>query len=134
MVELSLFFLGVTTRYGQAKTLTDASVRNCKGDLVAFRPTIMVGAVWETIRKGIIAKVNTGGAVKKTMFNGAMTVKRASVPVLSQLADTAVLSSVKAATGGRLRLALSGGAALSRETQEFLTVALVTMLQGAFIF
>jgi long-chain acyl-CoA synthetase len=79
MVELSLFFLGVTTRYGQAKTLTDASVRNCKGDLVAFRPTIMVGAVWETIRKGIIAKVNTGGAVKKTMFNGAMTVKRASV-------------------------------------------------------
>jgi len=49
---------------------------------------------------------------------------------LSQIADSAVLSNVKAATGGRLRLALSGGAALSRETQEFLTVALVTMLQG----
>ncbi|KAG6852028.1 hypothetical protein C0995_007808, partial [Termitomyces sp. Mi166 len=41
-----------------------------------------------------------------------------------------VLSSVRAATGGRLRIALSGGAALSRETQEFLSTALVTVLQG----
>jgi long-chain acyl-CoA synthetase len=53
---------------------------------------------------------------------------------LSQIADSVVLSGVRAATGGRLRLALSGGAALSLETQEFLTVALVTMLQGASYF
>jgi len=57
-------------------------------------------------------------------------VKKAGVPGLSQLADSAVLSNVKAATGGRLRLAMSGGAPLSHETQEFLTVALVTVLQG----
>jgi len=68
--------------------------------------------------------------VKKNVFNGAYAVKKAGVPVLSQIADSAVLSNVKAATGGKLRLALSGGAALSRETQEFLSVALVTMLQG----
>jgi long-chain acyl-CoA synthetase len=136
MVELSLFFVGVTIGYGRVKTLTDASVRNCKGDIVSFRPSLMVGvpAVWETIRKGILAKINASGALKKSVFNGAMTVKKAGVPVLSQIADSVVLSGVRAATGGRLRLALSGGAALSLETQEFLTVALVTMLQGASYF
>jgi long-chain acyl-CoA synthetase len=135
LAEAAFVFIGLTQGYARVKTLTDASVRNCKGDLVAFRPTIMVGvpAVWETIRKGIIAKVNAGGSVKKSVFNGAMSVKKAGVPVLSQLADSVVLSGVRAATGGRLRLALSGGAALSRETQEFLSVALVTMLQGVYI-
>jgi long-subunit acyl-CoA synthetase (AMP-forming) len=31
------------------------------------------------------------------------------IPVLAQLADSFVLSKVRAATGGRLRVALSGG-------------------------
>jgi len=98
----------------------------------AFRPSVMVGvpAVWETIRKGILGKVNGGGAIKKTMFNGAMAAKKNRTPILSQLADSVVLSSVRAATGGRLRIAMSGGAAISRETQEFLNIALVTVVQG----
>ena len=132
IVELSLFFVGMKTGYGRVKTLTDASVRQCKGDIVTFRPSIMVGvpAVWEQIRKGIISKVNASGALKKSVFNGAMAAKRSSIPGLSQLADAAVLNNIKQATGGRLRLALSGGAALSKETQDFLSTALVTMLQG----
>lgn len=132
VVELALFTFGMKSGYGRVKTLTDASVRNCKGDLVAFRPTILVGVpqVWETIRKGILAKVNASGTLKKNIFNGAMAIKKAGVPVLTDVADAVVLSGVRAATGGRLRLAMSGGAALSRETQEFLSVALVTMLQG----
>ncbi|KAG6875507.1 hypothetical protein C0992_003557, partial [Termitomyces sp. T32_za158] len=122
IVELIMLFVGMPSGYGRVKTLTDASVRNCKGDISAFRPSIMVGvpAVWETIRKGIIAKVNGGGAVKRSVFNGAYAAKKANVPVIAQLADSVVLSSVRAATGGKLRIALSGGAAISRETQEFL--------------
>ena len=48
--------------YGTVKTLTDTSVRNCVGDIRAFRPTILIGvpAVWELIRKGIVAKVKAG--------------------------------------------------------------------------
>ncbi|KAF8553880.1 long-chain-fatty-acid-CoA-ligase, partial [Imleria badia] len=132
VVEVTLFTVGMKTGYGRVKTLTDASVRKCKGDIVAFQPTILVGVpqVWEMIRKGIITKVNASGSLKKMVFNGAMAVKKANVPVLSDIADALVLSGVKAATGGRLRLAMSGGAALSKETQEFLSVALVTMLQG----
>lgn len=136
IVELCMLFVGMPSGYGRVKTLTDASVRNCKGDIAAFRPSIMVGvpAVWETIRKGILTKVHSGGAVKRSIFNGAMSAKKNNVPILAQLADSVVLSGVRAATGGKLRLALSGGAAISRETQEFLTTALVTVLQGALIY
>lgn len=132
IVELIMLFVGMPTGYGRVKTLTDASVRNCKGDISEFRPSIMIGvpAVWETIRKGILAKVHAGGSLKKSVFNGAMAAKKKNIPVLAQLADSVVLTGVRAATGGRLRIALSGGAAISRETQEFLTNALVTVLQG----
>ncbi|KDR78211.1 hypothetical protein GALMADRAFT_1307016 [Galerina marginata CBS 339.88] len=132
IVEMIMLFVGMPSGYGRVKTLTDASVRNCKGDISAFRPSIMVGvpAVWETIRKGILAKVHSGGTIKKSLFNGAIAAKKKNLPVLAQLADTVVLAGVRAATGGRLRIALSGGAAISRETQEFLTTALVIVLQG----
>jgi len=132
IVELIMLFVGMPSGYGRVKTLTDASVRGCKGDMNAFRPSIMVGvpAVWETIRKGILSKVHSSGTIKRYMFNGAIVVKKNKTPILSQLADSVVLSGVRAATGGRLRLALSGGAAISHETQEFLNLALVTVLQG----
>jgi hypothetical protein len=75
VVELSFVFLGICSGYGRVKTLTDQSVRNCKGDIKAFRPTVMVGvpAMWELIRKGILAQVNNSGSVRKSMFNGAMS-------------------------------------------------------------
>ncbi|KAG6867150.1 hypothetical protein C0995_005395, partial [Termitomyces sp. Mi166 len=76
-----------------------------------------------------VEKVNGGGAIKKTVFNGAFTAKKANVPVIAQSADSVVLSSIHTATGGRLRIAPSGGAAISRKTQEFLSTALVTVLQ-----
>lgn len=132
VVELILVFVGVTFGYGKIKTLTDASVRHCKGDIKEFRPSIMVGvpAIWETIRKGILTQVNAGGAVKKTIFHGSVKIKKAGVPGLTQLVDSVVLSQIKAATGGKLRLALNGGSAMSRETHEFLNTVLVTVLQG----
>lgn len=132
IVELTLFFVGMETGFGKVKTLTDASVRNCLGDLRAFKPSIMVGvpAVWETIRKGIVSKVNQSGALKKNVFDIAYSVKKNNVPVLTPVVDRVVFAKIAEQTGGRLRLVLSGGAALSRETQEFLSVALVTVLQG----
>ncbi|TFK68797.1 long-chain-fatty-acid-CoA-ligase [Pluteus cervinus] len=132
IVELIMLFVGMPSGYGRVKTLTDASVRNCKGDISTFKPSVMVGvpAVWETIRKGILAKVHSGGTLRKAVFNGALNAKKNGIPVLAQVADAVILSGVRAATGGRLRIALSGGAAVSRETQEFLSVALVTLVQG----
>ena len=132
IVELIMLFVGIPSGYGRVKTLMDASVRGCEGDMNAFRPSIMVGipAIWETMHKGILASVNSSGTVKRFLFHGAIAAKKNSTPILSQLADAAVLRGFRAATGGRLRIALCGGAAISRETQEFLNVALVTLVQG----
>lgn len=66
---------------------------------------------------------------KQSIFNGALTLKK-NVPLTKGLIDNVILREVQANTGGRLRLGMSGGAALSRETQEFLDLALVTLLQG----
>ncbi|MCO5573629.1 hypothetical protein L7F22_027401 [Adiantum nelumboides] len=52
-------------------------------------------------------------------FKAGYTLKQNKVPLLSNAADAVVFSKVRAQTGGRLRLTLSGGAALSKETQEF---------------
>jgi long-chain acyl-CoA synthetase len=132
VVEITLAFYGMTTGYGRIKTLTDASVRNCLGDIRAFRPTIMIGvpAVWESIRKGIIGKVNQSGTLRNSLFNAALSVKRADVPILKGIVDSVVFSQIKEQMGGRLRLGLSGGSAISRETQEFLSLALVRVIQG----
>jgi len=37
-------------------------------------------AVWELIRKGIPAQVNSSGTLRKSMFDGVLTVKKANVP------------------------------------------------------
>ena len=45
IVELVMILVGMPCGYGRVivKTLTDASVRNCKGDISAFLPSIIVG-------------------------------------------------------------------------------------------
>ena len=137
VVELALGYIGLQIGYGRIRTLTDASVRNCQGDLKECKPTIMIGVpqIWETIRKGILNNVNKASAVKRSIFKAGMSIKKAGVPILSDIVDSVVFSQVKAQTGGQLRYVLNGGAALSIETQQFLTSALVTVLQGkAFCF
>ncbi|GAB5587267.1 long-chain fatty acid-CoA ligase [Umbelopsis nana] len=133
LVENLCLYWGVTLGYGTVRTLTDASVRNCKGDIKEFRPTILTGVptVWESIRKGILAGVNSSPTVKK-VFERAFTAKAwlmergLPTPVLDKL----VFSKIKAQVGGRLRFGLSGGAPISLETQKFLSVCLAPILGG----
>jgi long-chain acyl-CoA synthetase len=132
--ELCSILWGGTIGYATVKTLTEASTRNCKGDIKEFRPTILVAipAVWESIRKGIIGRVH-GTGLKEKIFWGAFSAKsflqRWHLPGTSVL-NAIVFNKVKDATGGRLRLSLSGGAPLAVETQHFMTVCVATLLQG----
>ncbi|KAK4685986.1 long-chain acyl-CoA synthetase, partial [Tremellales sp. Uapishka_1] len=136
VVEMSWVFAGMPIGYGRVKTLTDASVRECKGDILEFRPSIMVGvpAVWELIRKGILAKVESSGALKKSVFNFALKAKQAatsySIPFISGLTDAIVFNQVRQQTGGRMKIMFNGGGAVSKSTQQFLSTALVTLIQG----
>ncbi|SCZ97936.1 BZ3500_MvSof-1268-A1-R1_Chr3-3g06468 [Microbotryum saponariae] len=134
-VEMTLLYVGIPIGYGTVKTLTDTSVRNCAGDIRAFKPTIMCGvpAVWELIRKGIMAKVKAGGGVKQKLFNYAVNAKKAAGPgtLTARIADAVVFKPVKQGTGGALKYIINGGASVSKETQQFLSTALCdTMIQG----
>ncbi|KAK9720730.1 long-chain fatty acid-CoA ligase [Basidiobolus ranarum] len=133
-VENYIVYLGLPIGYSNPRTLTDASVRNCKGDLRELCPTIMCGvpAVWETIRKGVMSQVQNSGKLARVVFDLAFRnknfLKNAGIP--SGIWDTIIFNKIKKATGGRLRYALSGGAPIAPETQAFLTTCICTVLQA----
>ncbi|KAL2408286.1 Long-chain-fatty-acid-CoA ligase 1 [Exophiala dermatitidis] len=135
MFENVCLFWGGTMGYGNPKTLSDTSVRNCKGDIREFRPTILIGvpAVWESVKKGILAKINSGSFVVKNLFWGALSLKQtllgAKLPGAGLL-DAIVFKKLKDATGGRLRIAFNGGGPISQETIKFISYAVTPMISG----
>jgi long-chain acyl-CoA synthetase len=136
LVELCALYMGVTIGYASPKTLTDSSVRNCPGDLRAFRPSIMFGvpSVFETIRKGVLAKVAEGGWVKSAVLDWAVALKKAEIPFVSGFVDRKILSNVRAATGGNIKILMSGGASISYDTQEWMSLTVASMIQGGLLF
>ena len=133
--ENACIFWGGTMGYGNPKTLSDASVRNCKGDIREFKPTILVGvpAVWESVKKGIIGKVNAGSPIVKNMFWGAMAAKSflmsSGLPG-SGILDAVVFKKIKDATGGQLRICMNGGGPIAKDTQRFISMAITPMVSG----
>jgi long-chain acyl-CoA synthetase len=121
--------------YGNPKTLSDQSVKNCKGDIRELKPTVLIGvpAVWESIKKGIVAKVNEGSPLVQKLFWGALWAKgnmmHYNLPG-SGILDSVVFKKVKEATGGRLRICLNGGGPVSKDTQRFISMAITPMING----
>lgn len=121
--------------YGNPKTLSDASVRNCKGDIAEFRPSVLVGvpAVYETVKKGILNKVNQLPAMRQKLFWAAMSAKSflcsSGIPGTGVL-DAVVFKKVREATGGRLRIMMYGGGPMAKETQHFLSMTIAPMICG----
>ncbi|TVY24155.1 Acyl-CoA synthetase [Lachnellula hyalina] len=133
--ENSCLYWGGTMGYGSPRTLSEANMRNCKGDIQEFKPTLLVGipAVYETVKKGVIANIEKGGPVLKTLFWSAYYAKQFlmqnNLPG-SGILDAVVFNKVKAATGGRLRFCMSGAAPIARGTQEFISLAIAPMING----
>src|SRR5271156_2743833 len=105
--ENACIYWGGVMGYGNPKTLSDTSVKNCKGDIREFKPTILVGvpAVWESVKKGIVGRVNNASFITRNLFWGAMSAKSfllaTGLPGVGIL-DSVVFNKVKDATGGRL--------------------------------
>ncbi|CAO3607768.1 unnamed protein product [Cunninghamella blakesleeana] len=131
LVQSLCIFLGLTLGYGSIRTLTDVSVRNCKGDIQEFAPSIMTGVpqVWETIRKTILSKVVERGPRIERIFHGAIDWKE-YLGGYGGFLDKVVFKTVKQQLGGRMRYGLSGGAPLSIETQRFLSLSLCPIVTG----
>ncbi|KAI9839230.1 MAG: hypothetical protein M1819_003223 [Sarea resinae] len=133
--ENACLYWGGTMGYGNPRTLSDTSVRNCKGDIREFKPTILVGvpAVWEQVKKGIVAKVTQSSFVVRNLFWGALAAKSfmmsAGLPG-SGILDTVVFKKIKEATGGRLRICMNGGGPIAKDTQRFISMAITPMIGG----
>jgi long-chain acyl-CoA synthetase len=133
--ENAVIFWGGCMGYGNPRTLSDTSMRNSKGDIRELRPSVLIGVphVWETVKKGIIAKVNQGSYITQRLFWGAMAAKNmllyTGLPGAAVL-DSIVFSKVREATGGRLRICMNGGGPIAKDTQRFISVAITPMING----
>ncbi|CAL9731954.1 long-chain-fatty-acid--CoA ligase 1 [Monosporozyma unispora] len=133
--ELVGFYWGGIIGYANVKTLSAQSMRNCKGDIQEFKPTLMVGvaAVWETIRKGILQQINALPTITQKIFWSAYYTKlklnKWGLPGGNMIGNL-VFKKIKEATGGKLRYMCNGGSPISKDAQEFLSNILCPMLIG----
>ncbi|KAJ3066947.1 long-chain fatty acid-CoA ligase [Podochytrium sp. JEL0797] len=136
VVEMTFLYMGIPLGYGSVKTLTDNSVRNCKGDIRELRPTILTGvpAVWDGIRKAVESKIRDASFVSQAVFYAAFHLKWALISsglgFLAAPLNSLVFDTIKEQVGGRLRFALSGGAPISKSTHQFLNVTATQLIIG----
>ena len=76
--ENACLYWGGTMGYGTIRTLSQTNCRNCKGDIEEFKPSLFIGvpAIWEQVKKGILARVDGGSALTKKIFWAAYAMKR----------------------------------------------------------
>ena len=121
------------------------SIETLSADLQAIRPTMLfsVPRVYENAHRRIHNRVESGSALRQRLFRWALTVgKRYNdrarkgegcgpwLRLRHRLADALVLSKVRQGMGGRLRLAISGGAPLSEPIADFFHALGVRIVEG----
>ena len=114
---------GLTVCYGNPRTLTSTATRP-HGDLQEYRPTFLAGVprVFDTIRKGVEAKLPPKGSTPRAVFDRAFEERKAALKagVDTPFYTSNVFAKTADALGGRCKWIISGGAPLSGKTQEWL--------------
>ena len=150
--DRSLAFLPWAHLYGQIVELhsliaTGASTALCEGvsqimdGLLEIRPTVLVAvpAIFNRIHAGVRQKLEGSPVAVRSLFEAGLRVQaklRAEERVsavdrlLLALARRLVYSRVVARFGGRLKFAISSGAALPREVAEFIDGLGVVVCEG----
>lgn len=138
MLDYLYIFCGCPVAYVEA-------VENVAQALLEVRPTVLaaVPRFFEKIYARLMEKGTQNTGAKRKIFDFAIKTarqaaswrsgeKNASVALKLKwsLADRLVYSKVRAGTGGRLRLVLSGGAPLSKELAEFFWSIGIFIYQG----
>jgi long-chain acyl-CoA synthetase len=153
--DLMLLYLPLAHNFGRLMHLSGAYVGyaiaflpdplRAAAALTTVKPTVFpsVPRVYEKIHTAVVAKFDAETGAKRKLVDWALGVgyrvsklRRAGQPVpralLAQyrVADKLVYSKVKARLGGRLRLAISGGAPLSQEIAEFFHAIDILLVEG----
>ena len=108
-------------------------------------PTVMLSVprLYETMHDRVLSAVQAGSPLKQKIFHWGVSVGSAVSSAIQQgknpsallqlkqgIADKLVFAKLKAATGGRLRFFVSGGAALPQSIAEFFHAAGILILEG----
>lgn len=129
-VELVGFSLGCTTVYSDKRRLRD--------DLRKHRPHFFasVPRVWESIQEGATHAIERKGALLRGLFRAcyrsSLSCRRGNALgwPLHALGRALFYRKIAAATGGRLKAAISGGGYLPPHVDEFFDAIGVTLLIG----
>jgi len=128
-----------------AKVVFARSVDTLMDDMQVARPTIMMSVprLYEKMYSRMTETVKKSSFLKRAVFDWAMGVGKAAnvyrernEPLPKSLAtkvaraDRLVFHKLKERVGGRLRYFVSGGAALSKDIEEFFWAAGICILQG----
>jgi len=129
---------GVTIAYAE-------SVDRVPANMVEVRPTLMLSVprLYEKMYARVREKVAGDSALRQKIFRWALGVGRrafqarlagqplgAGLKLQHALADRLAFAKIRARTGGRVRLFVSGGAPLAREIAEFFGAVGLTILEG----
>lgn len=124
---------------GGAEIYYAESVDTVAKNMTEAHPTIIISVprLFEKMYNLVMKSVEEGSAVKQAIFKWAMNVgrryaegKRGLVSLQKKLADKLVFDTLKERTGGRVRLFVSGGAALPAEIGNFFLAAGLNILEG----
>jgi long-chain acyl-CoA synthetase len=133
-----LLHKGVTIAYAE-------SVEKVPENMLEVRPSLMLSVprLYEKIYARVQEKVAADSPLRQKVFRWGLgvgrrrfrhEVERTEVPLglrlQSALADALVFKKIKARTGGRLELFISGGAPLAREIAEFFGAVGLVILEG----
>lgn len=126
MVEFVILASGGSLCYADPKSLTTTGAYPI-GALEQYGPTRMVAVpkIWDTIKKGLLAKVAKSPAAAQVLVHTALAWRTFAVKIGldTPLFNALVFKKFKKAVGGNLVWALSGGGPLNSEVQEFIRVA-----------
>ena len=131
-------YRGLITAFAESMDRVADNLRQIRPHYICSVPR-----VFEKVYAGVLAKVQSGSPIKRKLFSWAVGIGR-EVSRLEQagkplprwlalkrwLADRLVFSKLHEALGGRLRFAVSGGAALSKEVAEFFHAVGIPVLEG----
>lgn len=121
------------------------SIESVANDLQTIRPTILISVprIYENAYNRIRSRIAADSALRKAIFQWAVSVGRRlsrlkqegkaaplGVRIAGFLAYRLVFSKIHSLFGGRLRMAISGGAPLSPEIAEFFHAMGVLILEG----
>lgn len=131
--------------FSGAKVAYAESILTVARNMQEVSPTVMLSVprLYETMHDRVLSAVQAGSPLKQKIFHWGVSVGSAVSSAIQQgknpstllrmkqgIANKLVFAKLKAATGGKLRFFVSGGAALPQSIAEFFHAAGILILEG----